>query len=153
MASVTTHADIAAMPAARAQSAVKRLVSLDILRGVTIAFMIMVNNNGGDAAWAQMHHADWNGLTATDLVFPTFLFAVGVSIVFATQARLMRGETRGQLAWHASRAFISSTCAFMASCSASPSAIWRCNCFICGTGAPQPKSRRWRRCCWAIGRW
>jgi predicted acyltransferase len=44
-----------------------RLVSLDILRGVTIAFMIMVNNNGGEQAWAQMHHAAWNGLTATDL--------------------------------------------------------------------------------------
>ena len=101
MASVTTHPDIAAIPKAAAQSAVKRLVSLDLLRGVTIAFMIMVNNNGGDAAWAQMHHADWNGLTATDLVFPTFLFAVGVSIVFATQSRLMRGETRAQLAWHA----------------------------------------------------
>jgi predicted acyltransferase len=100
MASVT-HAHPAAIPASIAQSAVKRMVSLDILRGVTIAFMIMVNNNGGDAAWAQMHHADWNGLTATDLVFPTFLFAVGVSIVFATQARLMRGETRGQLALHA----------------------------------------------------
>ena len=78
-----------------------RLVSLDILRGVTIAFMIMVNNNGGEHAWAQMHHAAWNGLTATDLVFPTFLFAVGVSIVFATQARLMRGETRQTLARHA----------------------------------------------------
>jgi len=78
-----------------------RLVSLDILRGVTIAFMIMVNNNGGEQAWAQMHHAAWNGLTATDLVFPTFLFAVGVSIVFATQARLMRGETRQTLARHA----------------------------------------------------
>ena len=78
-----------------------RLVSLDILRGVTIAFMIMVNNNGGEKAWAQMHHAAWNGLTATDLVFPTFLFAVGVSVVFATQARLMRGETRQTLARHA----------------------------------------------------
>ena len=62
----------------------KRLLSLDILRGITIAFMIMVNNNGGAGAWAQMHHAQCNGLTATDLVFPTFLFAVGVSIVFAT---------------------------------------------------------------------
>jgi predicted acyltransferase len=69
----------------------QRLLSLDILRGVTIAFMIMVNNNGGPGAWAQMNHADWNGLTATDLVFPTFLFVVGVSIVFAYGARLARG--------------------------------------------------------------
>jgi predicted acyltransferase len=80
--------------------ATKRLVSLDVLRGVTIAFMIMVNNNGGRQAWAQMKHAAWNGFTATDLVFPTFLFVVGVSIVFAFQARLARGATRAQLARH-----------------------------------------------------
>ena len=78
----------------------KRLLSLDVLRGLTIAFMIMVNNNGGSGSWAQMNHAEWNGLTATDLVFPTFLFVVGVSIVLAFQARLARGATRGQLAWH-----------------------------------------------------
>jgi predicted acyltransferase len=85
------------------QTALKRLVSLDVLRGITIAFMIMVNNNGGRRAWAQMHHAEWNGFTATDLVFPTFLFVVGVSIVFSTQARLARGEARAHLAWHTVR--------------------------------------------------
>jgi predicted acyltransferase len=77
-----------------------RLLSLDILRGITIAFMIMVNNNGGRAAWAQLHHADWNGLTATDLVFPTFLFVVGISIVYSIEARLAKGAKRAQLAWH-----------------------------------------------------
>jgi predicted acyltransferase len=80
--------------------AAKRLVSLDVLRGVTIAFMIMVNNNGGRGSWHEMNHAAWNGFTATDLVFPTFLFVVGVSIVFAFQARLARGVTRAQLAGH-----------------------------------------------------
>ncbi len=78
----------------------KRLVSLDVLRGVTIAFMIMVNNNGGPGSWKEMNHAAWNGFTATDLVFPTFLFVVGVSIVLATQARLARGQRRAQLARH-----------------------------------------------------
>jgi predicted acyltransferase len=78
----------------------RRLVSLDVLRGVTIAFMIMVNNNGGQGSWAQMNHAAWNGFTATDLVFPTFLFVVGVAIVFSFKARLARGATRGQLARH-----------------------------------------------------
>jgi predicted acyltransferase len=81
----------------------QRLLSLDILRGVTIAFMIMVNNNGGEGAWAEMRHADWNGLTATDLVFPTFLFVIGVSIVFSVQARLARGESTTKLALHAVR--------------------------------------------------
>ncbi len=80
----------------------KRLLSLDVLRGLTIAFMIMVNNSGA-GAWAQMHHAAWNGLTATDLVFPTFLFVVGVSIVFSTEARLRRGDSRAKLAGHALR--------------------------------------------------
>jgi predicted acyltransferase len=81
----------------------RRLLSLDILRGLTIAFMIMVNNTGGDGAWTEMRHADWNGFTATDLVFPTFLFVVGASIVFSTHARLNRGESRARLARHSLR--------------------------------------------------
>ena len=90
-------------PGAERKKPSQRLLSLDILRGVTIAFMIMVNNNGGDTSWAEMRHAAWNGMTATDLVFPTFLFVVGVSIVFSVQARLARGERTGQLAWHTVR--------------------------------------------------
>ena len=80
-----------------------RLLSLDVLRGITIAFMIMVNNNGGSGSWGFMNHAAWNGLTPTDLVFPTFMFAVGVSIVLSFDARLARGATRAQLAWHTLR--------------------------------------------------
>jgi predicted acyltransferase len=81
----------------------RRLLSLDILRGLTIAFMIMVNNPGGLGAWTEMRHAEWNGFTATDLVFPAFLFVVGASIVFSTQARLKRGDSRTKLAWHTLR--------------------------------------------------
>jgi predicted acyltransferase len=81
-------------------SPVQRLLSLDVLRGITIAFMIMVNNNGGPGSWHFMNHAEWNGLTPTDLVFPTFVFVMGASIVFAFQARLKRGATRAQLAVH-----------------------------------------------------
>jgi predicted acyltransferase len=79
----------------------RRLLSLDVVRGITIAFMIMVNNNGGSGSWGFMNHAEWNGLTATDLVFPTFVFVMGVSVVFAIEARLARGATRGQLVRHA----------------------------------------------------
>jgi predicted acyltransferase len=83
---------------------VRRLISLDALRGLTIAFMIMVNDNGDErTAWPFMKHADWNGMTATDLVFPTFLFVVGCSIVFAFEARLAKGATRTQLAWQTVR--------------------------------------------------
>ncbi len=83
-----------------APAPVQRLLSLDVVRGVTIAFMIMVNNNGGPGSWHFMNHAQWNGLTPTDLVFPTFVFVVGVSVVFATEARLARGAKRMELAWH-----------------------------------------------------
>jgi predicted acyltransferase len=79
----------------------RRLLSLDVMRGITIAFMIMVNNNGGRGSWRFMNHAAWNGLTATDLVFPTFVFVMGVSVVFAIESRLARGATRGQLVGHA----------------------------------------------------
>ncbi len=85
---------------ALAPTPVQRLLSLDVLRGITIAFMIMVNNNGGPGSWHFMNHAQWNGLTPTDLVFPTFVFVVGVSVVFAFDARLTRGADRGQLARH-----------------------------------------------------
>jgi predicted acyltransferase len=77
-----------------------RLLSLDVARGITIAFMIMVNNNGGSGAWGFMHHAAWNGLTATDLVFPTFVFLMGASVVFAIEGRLARGVPRAQLVRH-----------------------------------------------------
>src|SRR5690349_15368922 len=78
-----------------------RLLSLDVARGITIAFMIMVNNNGGTGSWGFMNHAAWNGLTATDLVFPTFVFVMGISVVFAIEARLARGATRPALIRHA----------------------------------------------------
>jgi predicted acyltransferase len=81
----------------------QRLIALDVARGITIAFMIMVNNNGGPGSWGFMNHAQWNGLTATDLVFPTFVLVVGASIAFAFEARLKRGATRTQLAWHTVR--------------------------------------------------
>jgi len=81
----------------------RRLFSMDVLRGLTIAFMIMVNNNGGSGSWWFMSHARWNGLTPTDLVFPTFLFVVGVSIAFAFESRLARGDSRQTLALHAAR--------------------------------------------------
>jgi predicted acyltransferase len=83
-----------------APTPVQRLLSLDVLRGITIGFMIMVNNNGGPGSWGFMNHAVWNGLTPTDLVFPTFVFVVGASVVFAFEARLARGATRAQLAVH-----------------------------------------------------
>jgi predicted acyltransferase len=80
-----------------------RLMSIDLLRGLTIGFMILVNNNGSSAAYAELQHSVWNGFTATDLVFPTFLFLVGVSTVFSTASRLARGDSKQSLFLHTLR--------------------------------------------------
>ncbi len=58
----------------------QRLLSLDVLRGLTVAAMILVNNGWNHDHYAPLRHVDWNGLTVCDLVFPFFLFMVGVSI-------------------------------------------------------------------------
>jgi predicted acyltransferase len=62
----------------------KRILSVDIFRGLTIAAMILVNTPG---SWSHVYppflHADWHGMTPTDLIFPFFLFIVGMSITFA----------------------------------------------------------------------
>lgn len=66
------------------QDAPARLLSLDFFRGATIAAMILVNNPGSWAnTYAPLQHANWNGCTPTDLIFPFFLFIVGVSIAYA----------------------------------------------------------------------
>lgn len=82
----------------------KRFLAIDVLRGLTIAFMILVNNNGNErvAFWA-LKHARWNGFTPTDLVFPTFLLLVGTSIVLSTESRLSRGASRMSLFAHTVR--------------------------------------------------
>ncbi|MCF0165641.1 MAG: DUF1624 domain-containing protein [Bacteroidales bacterium] len=61
----------------------QRYIALDVLRGFTVALMILVNNPGSDKAFAPLHHAPWNGCTPTDLVYPFFLFCVGAAITFA----------------------------------------------------------------------
>ena len=62
-----------------AKSASQRITSIDILRGMTIAGMILVNNPGGDEVYAPLEHAEWLGLTPTDLVFPFFMFIMGMT--------------------------------------------------------------------------
>jgi predicted acyltransferase len=78
-----------------------RLVSLDVFRGITIAAMILVNDPGdGPVSYLALRHTEWNGWTPTDLVFPFFLFIVGVAMAFSLRSRLERGSTRGQLFRH-----------------------------------------------------
>jgi predicted acyltransferase len=67
----------------------KRLVSLDALRGFTIAAMVIVNDPGSwSHVYQPLEHAEWNGCTLTDLIFPFFLFIVGISITLAYTKRL-----------------------------------------------------------------
>lgn len=77
----------------------RRVLSVDTLRGMTIALMILVNDPGDwGRVFRPLDHAEWNGWTITDLVFPTFLFLVGASTIFSLNARAERGNCRGTLA-------------------------------------------------------
>ncbi len=70
----------------------ERLISLDAFRGFTIAAMILVNNPGSwEHVYAPLLHKTWNGVTPTDLIFPFFIFIVGVSIVLAYSRRIAAG--------------------------------------------------------------
>ena len=71
-----------------------RLLSLDVFRGITIAFMILVNSPGNDAHYWPLDHSEWNGITPTDLVFPFFVFIVGISVVFSLSKKLEKGASR-----------------------------------------------------------
>lgn len=76
-----------------------RLVSLDVLRGLTVAFMILVNTAGdGAVSYPQLRHSAWNGCTLTDLIFPAFLFIMGVSMALSFQGRLAKGTPPGRIA-------------------------------------------------------
>ena len=81
-----------------------RLMSLDVFRGATIASMILVNNPGNwGAIYKPLDHAEWHGWTFTDLIFPFFIWIVGVAIPLSTARRLEQGQSRQQLLLHAFR--------------------------------------------------
>ncbi len=81
-----------------------RLYSLDAFRGLTIAGMILVNNPGSwSHVYAPLRHAEWHGCTPTDLIFPFFLFIVGVAVPFSFGKRLERGDSRGRMVLHVTR--------------------------------------------------
>jgi predicted acyltransferase len=80
------------------------MVSLDVFRGITIAAMILVNDPGSwSHVYAPLEHAEWNGWTPTDLIFPFFLFIVGVSMTLSFASRAARRVTRRSLANHVVR--------------------------------------------------
>jgi len=75
-----------------------RLTSLDAFRGLTVGAMILVNSPGSwNYVYPPLRHAEWHGLTPTDLVFPLFLFIVGVSLCLSLVGALERGAPREEL--------------------------------------------------------
>lgn len=79
----------------------RRLLCLDLYRGLMVAGMIIVDNPGSDehAYWPIMH-AKWNGWTPADFIFPSFLFIVGISLVYSFDARRERGESKSHILGH-----------------------------------------------------
>ena len=76
----------------------QRLVSLDVFRGITIAGMLLVNNPGTwGAIFPPLEHAEWHGWTPTDLIFPFFLFIVGITTHISLSARRARGDDEGAI--------------------------------------------------------
>ena len=76
----------------------ERLLSLDVFRGLTVAGMLLVNNPGSWASiYEPLEHAPWFGWTPTDLIFPFFLFIVGVTTHLSREARRARGESDGAI--------------------------------------------------------
>ena len=76
----------------------ERLLSLDLFRGIAIAGMILVNNPGSwSHVYPQLRHAEWNGVTFTDLIFPFFLFIIGVAMTFSMTKQIEAGANRKDL--------------------------------------------------------
>ncbi len=76
----------------------ERLLSLDVFRGMTVAGMLLVNNPGDwDHIFEPLEHAKWNGWTPTDLIFPFFLFIVGVTSYLSLSQRRARGDGEGEI--------------------------------------------------------
>src|SRR5271157_2642850 len=103
VASVASTSPEIVRPVLELRTAPGRVVSLDVFRGATIAAMILVNNPGSSAAYWPLKHARWNGWTPTDVIFPFFLFIVGVSLVLSFESRLRRGDSRRSLVLHTVR--------------------------------------------------
>ncbi len=71
----------------------QRYLSLDVFRGMDVALMIVVNSLGSSQTYSPLLHADWDGFTLTDLVFPTFLFVVGNAMSFTQSKYESLGES------------------------------------------------------------
>ncbi|MDP4285169.1 MAG: heparan-alpha-glucosaminide N-acetyltransferase domain-containing protein [Bacteroidota bacterium] len=75
-----------------------RIISVDIFRGLTMAMMILVNYPGSESyVYAPLEHSEWNGITPTDLIFPFFIFIVGVSIALSYTRQIEASKPRKEM--------------------------------------------------------
>jgi predicted acyltransferase len=107
---VATARDAAPHRAPAAPATRERLLALDVFRGATVAGMLLVNNPGSwGAIYAPLEHAPWHGWTPTDLIFPFFLFIVGITTHLSLGARRERGasdrELVGRILWRGAAIF------------------------------------------------
>jgi predicted acyltransferase len=97
----TAQVDASSFVASDARANSPRLLSIDVFRGLMVAGMVLVTNPGTyDFIYWPLKHADWNGSTPTDMIFPAFLFIVGVSMTFSFASRRTHGETASAAALH-----------------------------------------------------
>ena len=90
---VSTRYDATTSTVAPAAPSRERLLSLDVFRGITVAGMLLVNDPGTwSAIFPPLEHAEWHGWTPTDLIFPFFLFIVGITTHLSMSARRARGD-------------------------------------------------------------
>jgi predicted acyltransferase len=103
MSSVTIPAPVvstepAPLPLAKPK---ERLLSLDIFRGMTLIAMVLVNMPGDERfTYAPISHVKWDGWSIADLIFPFFIFIVGVAMPYSFSGRLARGDSQGKLLAH-----------------------------------------------------
>src|SRR5437660_4988999 len=98
MTAVLERPEVVASTVAPLPPPAERLVALDVFRGMTIAGMLLVNNPGSwSAIYPPLEHAEWNGWTPTDLIFPFFLFIVGITTHLSLCTRASQGADTGVL--------------------------------------------------------
>ncbi len=98
---ITAQVDVSSFVASDARAKSPRLFSIDVFRGLMVAGMVLVTNPGTyDFIYWPLKHAEWNGSTPTDMIFPSFLFIVGVAMTFSFATRRGRGETASAAALH-----------------------------------------------------
>jgi predicted acyltransferase len=80
-----------------------RWLFVDVCRGLAVAGMLLVDYQGSADAYWPLKHAPWNGWTAADLVFPCFVFVMGISVALSIRSRLARGDSRAEVFRHAAK--------------------------------------------------